>query len=98
METRPRISIGLPVYNSERYLRHSVESMLGQTFGDFELVISDNASTDSTWEICSEYARMDDRIRLYRNEKNFGAAENFNRVFKKRFGCSPSQFRIHFAR
>lgn len=81
METRPRISIGLPVYNAERYLRHSVESMLEQTFGDFELVISDNASTDATWEICSEYARMDDRVRLFRNQANLGAAENFNRVF-----------------
>src|SRR3972149_516187 len=81
MEKRPRVSIGLPVYNAERYLRHSVGSVLGQTFGDFELGISDNASTDATYEICSEYAPMDDRIRLYRNEKNFGAAENFNRVF-----------------
>lgn len=81
MEKRPAISIGLPVYNAERYLRHSVESILGQTFGDFEFVISDNASTDSTYEICSEYSRKDRRIRLYRNERNFGAADNFNRVF-----------------
>lgn len=82
MEKTPKISIGLPVYNAERFLRESLESILAQTFGDFELVISDNASTDSTHEICAEYARTDRRIRLHRNARNLGAADNFNRVFR----------------
>ncbi|MCL4872571.1 glycosyltransferase [bacterium] len=82
MEKTPKISIGLPVYNAERYLRHSIESILGQTFSNFELVISDNASTDSTFDICAEYAARDRRIRLHRNARNLGAADNFNRVFR----------------
>ncbi|HBG46063.1 MAG TPA: glycosyltransferase family 2 protein [Deltaproteobacteria bacterium] len=81
MNKKPRVSIGLPVYNAERYLRYSLDSILAQSFGDFELIISDNASTDSTHDICLEYASKDERIRLYRNERNLGAAENFNRVF-----------------
>lgn len=79
---KPRISIGLPVYNAEKYLRDSLESILCQTYEAFELIISDNASTDSTQAICEEYAARDQRIRLYRNERNLGAAENFNRVFR----------------
>ncbi len=82
MDKTPKISIGLPVYNAERYLRDSIESILDQTFGDFEFVISDNASTDSTYSICAEYAARDRRIRLHRNARNLGAADNFNRVFR----------------
>lgn len=78
----PRVSIGLPVYNGEKYVGEAIESVLAQTFKDFELVISDNASTDRTEEICREYAAKDSRIRYYRNEKNLGAAKNFNKVFK----------------
>lgn len=82
MDTTPRISIGLPVYNAEKYLRCALDSILSQTFTDFELIISDNASTDSTPEICEQYANIDSRIRYCRNEKNLGAAENFNKVFR----------------
>ncbi len=77
----PRVSIGLPVYNGERYLAESLESLLAQTFTDFELIISDNASTDRTEEICRAYAARDPRIRYYREEANHGMAWNFNRVF-----------------
>jgi len=77
----PRISIGMPVYNGERFLKEAIESVFAQTFDDFELIISDNASTDSTEDICRSYASKDKRIRYYRNEKNLGAAENFNKVF-----------------
>lgn len=76
------VSIGLPVYNGEKYLREALESILAQTFGDFELIISDNASTDRTREICRAYASRDSRIRYYRSETNTGAAFNFNRVFE----------------
>lgn len=79
---RPRVSIGLPVYNGEKYIREALDSILVQTYTDFELIISDNASIDKTPEICQEYASKDPRIRYFRNEKNQGAAWNFNRVFE----------------
>lgn len=77
---RPRVSIGLPVYNGENYLRQGLESLLGQTYTDFELIIADNASTDSTEEICRGYAGDDPRIRYFRHESNRGASYNFNYV------------------
>ncbi len=80
--TGPRVSIGLPVYNGTRYLREAVESILAQTYSDFELIISDNASTDDTEEICRAFASQDARVRYYRNEKNVGPIQNFNRVFE----------------
>ena len=78
----PKISIGLPVYNGERYLRLALDCILQQDFTDFEVIISDNASTDSTKEICRDYAARDKRFQYFRNETNIGAAANFNRVFK----------------
>jgi glycosyltransferase involved in cell wall biosynthesis len=76
----PRVSIGMPVYNAQRYLAGTLDSILGQTFRDFELVISDNGSSDRTEQICREYASRDGRIRYYRNDVNRGAAWNHNRV------------------
>jgi glycosyltransferase involved in cell wall biosynthesis len=76
----PRVSIGLPVYNGERFLRHTIESFLGQSFTDFELIISDNASTDLTAEICLEFARKDPRVRYFRQSRNRGATFNWNFV------------------
>ena len=78
----PRVSIGLPVFNGQRFLNEALDSLLTQTFQDFELVISDNASTDGTEEMCHAYASKDSRIRYYRNTSNVGAARNFNRVFQ----------------
>lgn len=78
----PRLSIGLPVYNGERFLKFALDSLIGQTYTDFELIISDNASTDGTMRICQDYAARDARIRYYRNIENIGAAANFNRVFE----------------
>ncbi len=77
-----KVSIGLPVYNGERYLAKALDSLLVQTFTDFEVIISDNASTDRTAEICAAYLECDPRIRYYRNEQNIGAAPNFNRTFE----------------
>lgn len=79
---QPRISIGLPVYNGENFLKEAIDSILTQTFEYFELIISDNASTDKTEEICREYATKDKRIRYYRNEQNLGPTLNYNRVFE----------------
>src|SRR5436190_12174806 len=78
----PIVSIGLPVFNGERYLRQALDSLLGQDFQDFELIISDNASTDRTAEICRAYVAKDRRIRYYRNESNIGSAPNYRRVFE----------------
>ena len=78
MITGPRVSIGLPVFNGERYLAQAIESVLTQSFEDFELLIVDNASTDSTWEICRSYAQKDRRVRLHRNPENIGLTKNFN--------------------
>lgn len=77
----PPVSIGLPVYNGERYLASALESLLAQTFGDFELLIGDNASTDATREIALAYAARDERIRYLGSNENHGAAWNYNRVF-----------------
>jgi len=76
----PLISIGLPVYNGENYLAEAIESILGQDFQDYELILSDNGSSDDTPTICESYAARDGRIRYFRHEKNHGAAWNFNYV------------------
>ena len=77
----PKISIGLPVYNGQNYLAEAIESLLAQTWGDFELLISDNASTDETESICRAYGASDRRIRYHRQECNRGAIWNHNHVF-----------------
>jgi glycosyltransferase involved in cell wall biosynthesis len=78
----PKLTVGLPVYNGERYLAPAIEAFLGQTFGDFDLVISDNASTDGTADICRRYADRDKRVRYSRNERNLGAGPNLNKVYE----------------
>src|SRR5262245_39989679 len=77
----PRVSIGLPVFNGEKYLARALNSLLSQDFEDFELIVSDNASTDLTEDICREFSAKDQRVRYYRNETNIGATKNYNRVF-----------------
>jgi len=74
----PKVSIGMPVYNGAAFLEPAIISILNQTFADFELVISDNGSTDRTAEICAEFAARDPRIRYFRQERNLGAAPNHN--------------------
>ena len=78
----PLVSVGLPVYNGENYLEVAIDSILAQTCTDLELIIADNNSTDRTQAICESYAAQDLRIHYYRNEKNLGAARNFNRTFE----------------
>lgn len=80
MDAAPRLTVGLPVYNGEKYLAESIDALLGQSYEDFELVISDNASTDSTAEICHDYQRRDSRIRYFRQPQNIGLAPNHNFV------------------
>ena len=78
----PKVSIGLPVYNGEPFLSETIDAILAQTYEDFELIISDNASTDATKKICCRYAVRDKRVSYYRNQHNIGATGNFNQVFE----------------
>jgi glycosyltransferase involved in cell wall biosynthesis len=83
---RPTVSIGLPVWNGSRYLGEAIESILAQTFTDFELIVSDNASTDDTAEIIQRYAALDSRVRYHRNDRNIGGARNENLTFEMSTG------------
>lgn len=82
----PRVSIGLAVYNGDRYLEGAIQSILAQTYRDFELVIFDNASTDRSEAICRQYAERDSRIRYTRNPRNVGGANNHNLTFQNARG------------
>jgi glycosyltransferase involved in cell wall biosynthesis len=77
-----RVSVGLPVYNGEDHVSAAIESVLSQTLSDVEIVVSDNASTDRTREICEKWMQTDDRVIFNHNETNLGAADNFNLVFR----------------
>lgn len=77
-----RVTIGLPVYNGENFVGHAIQSVLDQTYSDWVLIISDNASTDRTREICESFAAQEPRIQYHRSEQNRGAAWNFNQVFR----------------
>jgi glycosyltransferase involved in cell wall biosynthesis len=78
----PRVSIGMPVYNSEQFLEQSLAAILTQTYSDFELIISDNASTDHTEDICRAHLARDPRIHYHRNQTNLGASKNYNMTFQ----------------
>ena len=77
----PTVSVGLPVYNGEKYLPNALTRLLEQEFEDFELIVSDNASTDATEAICREFVARDRRVRYHRNAVNVGLAANHNQVF-----------------
>lgn len=80
IDSKPLVSIGMPVYNGEKYIRQALDSLLAQDYEGFELIISDNASTDSTQGICLEYEKRDQRVSYHRNDRNRGSAWNFNHV------------------
>ena len=84
--TPPKVSIGMPVYNGEKFIREALDSLLAQTFTDFELIISDNASTDGTEAICRKYVERDSRIRYVRQTINRGGTANFLFVLSKARG------------
>ncbi len=79
----PRVSIGMPVYNGARFVAEALDSLVRQSFGDFELIVSDNASTDGTREICERYAKEDPRIRYHRQPRNIGGSPNFNFLYAR---------------
>jgi len=80
---KPKVSVGLPAYNSEKLISNRLESILSQTLRDIEVIISDDASTDSTQAICEEYSKKDKRIRYIRQKKNLGLQGNFHFLLKE---------------
>ncbi len=84
--TTPLISIGMPVWNEERHIAASLAALCSQDYGNIEIIISDNASTDRTLEICQEYAARDSRIRVEALPANIGATANFTRVLEEAQG------------
>jgi glycosyltransferase involved in cell wall biosynthesis len=99
----PRLTVGMPVYNGDRTLATALEALLGQTFGDFELVVSDNASTDGTPDLLARYAAFDPRLRIVRQPQNLGANPNYSEVARRAHGeyfkwassndwCAPTFF------
>lgn len=95
----PKVSVGLPVYNGERFLAEAIESSLAQTFPDFELIISDNGSTDGTRDICLRYAARDARVRFVPSDVNHGASWNYCRVLAaargQYFRWAPADDKFH---
>jgi len=89
---KPRVSIGMPVRNGQKYIREAIESILAQTFTDWELIVCDNASTDSTEQIVREFAARDPRVRYHRNPADIGPANNHNVGFEMSRG---EYFRWH---
>jgi len=91
----PHVGIGLPVYNGQKHIALALDSILAQSYENFELIVSDNASTDRTEEICRDYASRDRRIRYFRNPENLGAARNYNRVFELFTGGKYFRWHAH---
>lgn len=83
-----KVTIGIPVYNGEKSIKKAIDSVLIQTFRDFEIIISDNASTDLTKEICEQYSQNDKRITYIRQKKNLGYIENFRFILN----CAKSPY------
>src|ERR1700758_3668274 len=82
MSSTPLLTIGMPVYNGERFLAKALDCYQRQSFTDFQILLSDNASTDRTEEIGRDYAGRDKRIRYHRNSCNIGAGGNYLRVYQ----------------
>jgi len=78
VEKRPKVSVCIPVYNRPEYVKETIESVLAQTFKDFEIIVSDNCSTDNTFDVVKSYAAKDSRIKLYRNQSTLVACSNIN--------------------
>lgn len=77
------ISIALATYNGAKYIQEQLDSILNQTIQDFELIICDDCSTDDTWNIVERYSAEDNRIRIYRNDKNLGFRKNFEGIIPR---------------
>tara|TARA_A100000164_G_C21834955_1_gene737206 strand:- start:276 stop:1181 length:906 start_codon:yes stop_codon:yes gene_type:complete len=78
---KTKLSIGLPIYNEVKFVEKTLDSILLQSFNFFEFIIVDNYSNDGTYELLKKYSKKDKRIKLFRNKKNLGLVENYNKVF-----------------
>lgn len=85
-DRRPAVTIGLPVYNGAEHIAEALDSLLAQSFTDFEILVSDNASSDATAEIVDAYASRDARVSLHRQPENIGAAGNYEWVLRQARG------------
>lgn len=86
MKKKPIVSIGMTVHNDEKRLPNAIETILNQSFKDFELIISDNASTDNTENICHHYQNKDSRVNYFRQSRDMGGPNNFVFVYKQAIG------------
>lgn len=82
----PLVSILIPVYNRVNIVKETIESARNQTYENFEIIISDNCSTDGTWELLQEYSKVDSRIQIYQNETNIGPVRNWKRCIDEAKG------------
>ena len=80
MKTAPEISVIMSVYNGEEYVAEAVESILNQTFSDFELIVIDDCSTDTTGEILKRLAERDERVKVHPNEVNLRLPSSLNKA------------------
>ena len=83
---QPKVSIGILVWNGEDFIKLALDSLLAQDFKDFEIIISDNASTDNTEKICEEYIKKDRRIKYIKQKENIGSDKNFSFVLDESSG------------
>lgn len=86
LNSNSEISIVMSTYNGEKYLKQSIESILSQTFRDFEFLIIDDGSTDNSWQILQDYAKKDSRVKVFRNEQNLGLTKSLNRGLSRAKG------------
>ena len=80
--TNPLVSIVIPVYNRELYIEDAIRSAISQTYQNIEIIIVDNCSTDSTWDILNEWEKKDNRIKIFQNDSNIGPVLNWNECFR----------------
>lgn len=88
----PLVSVVMPIHNAERFLAEAIESVLGQTYRELELVMVDDGSTDGSYEIAQRYAKRDARVKLVRNDRNLGIVKTRNRLFDE-----ANPLSVHFA-
>ena len=83
---KPKVSLGIPLYNESEFLEETIISLLNQSFKDIEIIAIDNHSSDDSFKILEKYSEKDKRLKIYKNKANIGQSENFNLVFEKSEG------------
>ena len=78
----PLVTVGIPVFNGEKFMKRRLDSILNQTYQNFQILISDNESSDLTSKICGDYQKKENKIKYYRQQKNLGFVKNFNYLIK----------------